>query len=117
MVDLNIEVPAKTVKSGTETSEFKLAKAASLISYIGLAVGYLVMYTPQIMEAVTGAAGADSKWAKIVGGILMAASVAAKALVTLGYSNNRTVLKQEELKQKAQIEMAKSVGADTNPGE
>lgn len=83
------EPPTPTVKPGSTTSEYAIARAANTIGMIGLILGIIIAIGGGVLEAVE----LPGKWAAIVGAVVAGASAVQTALVSQGYIKSRTEVK------------------------
>ena len=80
----------KTInKSGTETTEFVVAKSGSFWGTVGIVVGSII----SIGSLVASIAGADTQLGMVVGAVVGIAGSVQKVLIDRGYINSRTAVK------------------------
>lgn len=85
---------AADVKPGDATTEYKRAKSASVWGTIGMILGAIVAFGPQIMTALGGVVAEDSLPYLIGGLVLSIASVVYKFGIDAGYIQSRTRVKE-----------------------
>lgn len=96
---VTVEV-GSAVKSGAETTEYARTKSASIWGAVGMVIGAIVAFGPQVMEQIGGVVGENSQ-AYLIGGLVLSiASVVYKFGIDAGYIQSRTRVKEraEEVK-------------------
>lgn len=96
---VTVEV-GSAVKGGETTTEYARAKSASVWGTVGMILGAIVAFGPQVIAQIGGVVG-ESSQAYLIGGLVLSiASVVYKFGIDAGYIQSRTRVKEraEEVK-------------------
>lgn len=85
---------ANEVKTGIETSEYKVAKSGSFWSTLTIVLGAVIA----VGSVVTGIFGADSTVGLVVGAVVTVVGNIQKLLTDKGYIASRTAVKEAAIK-------------------
>jgi hypothetical protein len=94
------EKVTEAVKAGAETTEYARTKSASVWGTVGMILGAIVAFGPQVMAQIGGVVG-ESNQAYLIGGLVLSiSSVVYKFGIDAGYIQSRTnvKVKAEEVK-------------------
>lgn len=79
-------------RPGNQTSEYATAKATGTVATIVTALGFIMVFLPQVTDAVEGTAAQT-----YVAGFIAFVGMASRVLVSLGYMKGRETVKKAVL--------------------